>query len=410
MKKAIALILALVMVFALVACGGSKPAEAPKAEEPKTEAPKAEEPKAEEPKAEEPKAEEPKAEEPAAKPQTYDELLAAAKAAGKEYKIGYLCKRMTVQWMQDMDAAFQKLSKEWGFKYELYDAQGDIETQMNQLDTMLDQGFDGIVTIIADQGMSQAVVDKALEKGVPIIGESLKLIDDDGKIVGTTVELSSKLCGELCANWIYENYANIGFADIANDWSKVGFIGITNSTQPNALERSDGAWDAWKANVPDFPDANHFVADVAADPGAGYVDQAYNQVNARLAASPEIEYWLIVAILEDFGQGAIRAIEDNGKADKTILTSIGGECAKLEWAAREENGTLDTCCWYACAYYEAMDCARVCIQGLYDYLINGTPYNELFPEWRVEGDNFSAAKFAGNMVTPANYKDFMTLD
>ena len=65
MKKIIAVLLALAMVFALAACGSSSaPA---KTEEPKTEAteaPKAEEPKAEEPKAEEPK-EEPKAEEPA---------------------------------------------------------------------------------------------------------------------------------------------------------------------------------------------------------------------------------------------------------------------------------------------------------------------------------------------------------
>ena len=49
MKKLIALLLALVMVLSLAACGGSAPAEAPKAEEPKAEAPKAEEPKAEEP-------------------------------------------------------------------------------------------------------------------------------------------------------------------------------------------------------------------------------------------------------------------------------------------------------------------------------------------------------------------------
>ncbi len=62
MKKAISLILVLALVFCLAACGGSKPAEAPKAEEPKAEEPKAEAPKAEEPKAEEPKAEEPKAE------------------------------------------------------------------------------------------------------------------------------------------------------------------------------------------------------------------------------------------------------------------------------------------------------------------------------------------------------------
>ncbi len=54
MKKIIALLLALIMVFSLVACAAK---EAPKAEEP--EAPKAEEPKAEEPKEEEPKEEEP---------------------------------------------------------------------------------------------------------------------------------------------------------------------------------------------------------------------------------------------------------------------------------------------------------------------------------------------------------------
>ena len=56
MKKLLALLLALIMVFSLVACAAK---EEPKAEEP--EAPKAEEPKAEEPKEEEPEAEEPEA-------------------------------------------------------------------------------------------------------------------------------------------------------------------------------------------------------------------------------------------------------------------------------------------------------------------------------------------------------------
>lgn len=45
MKKLIALLLALVMVFGLVACGASEPApEAPKAEDPKVETPKEEAP------------------------------------------------------------------------------------------------------------------------------------------------------------------------------------------------------------------------------------------------------------------------------------------------------------------------------------------------------------------------------
>ena len=54
MKKYLALILALVMVFALCACGGKT--EAPKTDAPKTEAPKTDAPKTDAPKAEEPAA------------------------------------------------------------------------------------------------------------------------------------------------------------------------------------------------------------------------------------------------------------------------------------------------------------------------------------------------------------------
>ncbi len=62
MKKVLALLLALCMIFALAACGNTAATEPAKTET------KAEEPKAEEPKAEEPKAEEPKAEEPKTEP------------------------------------------------------------------------------------------------------------------------------------------------------------------------------------------------------------------------------------------------------------------------------------------------------------------------------------------------------
>ncbi len=65
MKKLLALVLALCMIFALVACGEAPAAEKPAAEEPAAEKP-AEEPAAEKPAAEEPAAEEPAAEEPAA--------------------------------------------------------------------------------------------------------------------------------------------------------------------------------------------------------------------------------------------------------------------------------------------------------------------------------------------------------
>lgn len=66
MKKILAIVLALMLVFGALACSKPAASSAP-AEAPKAEAPKAEEPKAEAPKAEEPKAEAPAAE-PAAEP------------------------------------------------------------------------------------------------------------------------------------------------------------------------------------------------------------------------------------------------------------------------------------------------------------------------------------------------------
>ena len=62
MKKILALLLALCMIFALAACGETAPAETKPAEEPAAEEPAAEAPAAEEPAAEEPAAEEPAAE------------------------------------------------------------------------------------------------------------------------------------------------------------------------------------------------------------------------------------------------------------------------------------------------------------------------------------------------------------
>ena len=74
MKKIIALLLALVMVFALAACASNN--------EPAAETPAAETPAAEPPAAEEP-AEEPAAEEPAAEADPMADLIAAAQAEGE---------------------------------------------------------------------------------------------------------------------------------------------------------------------------------------------------------------------------------------------------------------------------------------------------------------------------------------
>ncbi len=401
MKKVIAILLTMVILFSMAACGStSSSSSAAPAAETKTEAPKAEE-KAEPAPTEAPAPEEPKEEEaPAAQPKTYDELLAAAKAQGKTYKIGYLAKNIAVQWMQDMDTALEELSHEWGFEYTLYSAQGSIETQMNQLQTMLDQGVDGIITLVADPGMARTLVELAQSYDVPLMGEAIKLADadDPSVLVGPCIELSGALCGKMCAEWIFENYQKY-IGNVEEDWSKVGFVTGINSTQTAQIDRSDGAWNTWKSLVPDFPDENRFIADCAGET-SDYASATFSQMNAIIAAHPEIEYWLTCGTIEEYAQGIVRALQDNGLEDHSVCTSIGGEICTGLW----ENG--DVGCWYACAYFEAMDCAKMCVQGLYDYFINGIPYNEIFDEWRVGDAEYCKAQFGGKTITYENFREF----
>ena len=331
---------------------------------------------------------------------TQEEAGAESADSGEPLKIAYLSKNMAVQWMQNMDMAFQELSQEYGFEYQVFDAQGTIETQMNQLDQVISEGYDGVIVLCADTGSSKAIADKCAEANLPLIAESVRMTDADGKLVAPTVELDATECGAMCSEWIVENYQELGFD--FGDYSSVGFATFVNSTQPNAVQRAEGAENKFKELLPDFPEGNIFVGDVASET-SGYQEAAHNIMNGFITANTEIETWLIVAVLDEYGQGVARSIEENGMVDNAILTSVGGEVAVVEWAS--ENPPKE---WYAISYYNAMDCASLCIEGMLQMLDGGVSETELWPDKIAEGQMYASNKFAGRMVTKEDYKEYVT--
>ena len=324
----------------------------------------------------------------------------ATDEVGEPLKIAYLAKNMAVQWMQNVDIALQQLSEEYDFEYQVYDAQASIETQLNQLDQAIAEGVNGVVCLIADTGSAQAIADKCEAAGVALVGESLRLQDGDGNFVAPCVELSAKDCGAMCSEWIVENYEALGF-DLG-DYSTVGFAAFTNSTQPNNNERCEGAENMFKELLPDFPEENMFRGDVASE-SVGYQEAAHNQMNGLITANPQIETWLLMASLEEYGQGVARSIEENGITDKVILTSIGGEIAVNEWAS--DNPPAH---WYAASYFNAMDCASLCVEGILAMLNDGVAAEDLWPEDKLEGQTYSCTKFSGRMITAENYAEYVT--
>ena len=147
MKKFLAMMLALAMVLALAACGGSA---APAA----TEAPAAEAPAAEAPAAEAP-----------------------AAAEGKTVGVA-MPTQSSERWIND-GANMKKQLEALGYKVELQYAEDDVQMQVSQIENMIASGVDCLVIASIDSVALTGVEAQAKEAGIPIIAYDRLLMDTD---------------------------------------------------------------------------------------------------------------------------------------------------------------------------------------------------------------------------------------
>lgn len=329
---------------------------------------------------------------------TSEETAAESEAAEEPLVLEYMTTSMSVEWMQQIVAALEEIAAEENCQILTADANRDIDTQLSQIDTAITQQIDGAFLFIVDEGSATAAVDKFNEAGIPVIGETLKLQDGDGNNIAPYVELDAAACGEKCGQWVVENWESTG-VDLS-DVSTVGVIQDTNSKYRSDLVRVDGFMSGIEALG--IPESNVFMADCAAEATSNdNTEASYNQVSAILAAHPEIKAWLVFGSVDSYAMGAARAIEAAGQEANTILTSSGGELAVKEWT----NGAAPE--WRATCYYGAMDFAKQMMEGMLGVIRDGKSLEEIYPEFKQDGQTYSAVEISGTMVTSENYQDYV---
>ena len=200
MKKLIAVLLALVMVLGLAACGGSsKPAEKP-AEPAKEETP------AEEPAKEETPAEEPAKEETPAEP-----------AASNTYEVAFVTdvgQLMDKSFNQGTWEGVERYAKEKGLTYNYYQpANGAEATDEDRYDAMKAAADNGAKVIVCAGFMQAGALERAAKefpevKFVFIDGWNLGL----DNVVG--IAFQEEQCGYLA-----------GYAAVMEGYTKLGFCG-----------------------------------------------------------------------------------------------------------------------------------------------------------------------------------------
>ena len=139
MKKLIALLLALVMVAGLVACGAKEEAAAPAATE--------------------------------AAPAATEAAPAATEAApapAEDFKVAISLAEYN-EWNKNYEKVIAEKCAEWGWTYEIFDSKQDAATQIDQVNSIVAQGFDAMTIQAVDNAALAPAVGAAADAGVIVV-------------------------------------------------------------------------------------------------------------------------------------------------------------------------------------------------------------------------------------------------
>lgn len=286
-------------------------------------------------------------------------------------------------WFIDEGDAAKAAVEAAGGEFIYVDAKMSPEEYLKAIDNAIANNADGIVTCIPDQTMSQAVVDKVEEAGIPIVAADDALQDADGNKIAPWVGINAYVIGEANGEWL----ANYAIENELVGKEEVGLLIMTMDTVSSCVPRAEGEYAKFTELVPDFSEDNIFYADYD-----GTTEKGNTAAAAVITANPQITTWLVTGANEEGTIGAVRALESAGLDADACVVGLGAYMAKDEWNNKGAEGT----CMKAAAYFSSLQVGEGSVEVLLD-LING---EEPVMETAVDAI----------VVTPDTYKDVMGKD
>ncbi|MDR3277638.1 MAG: substrate-binding domain-containing protein [Oscillospiraceae bacterium] len=399
MKKALSILLALVLVFALFACGKTAenpPAATPPAGENNT---------------------------PAADPGTDADTPSNADtppASGEAlvgsdewyaadtydhfdrepYKIAYICNLLSWAFNKSISDSLEALGKKLNYTYTAFAANNDYDAYINQIYTFYDQGYDAFV-IGADDDLAPRAYEVCKELGVPFIAESTAFIDDDGNNLYSGVVQAQYKNGETCAQWLIDNYKNYWADPI--DTSKLGLIVLDYSVILGIHEREVGARETFLAAFPEA-EANYIWGDLVALADIGFSAQGGNQLTTSiLTAHPEVEKWFIVANVDDWAMGATRAVEALHMEDRVLISSVQADAFLTEMTAGYAGDV-----YVSAAAVSSVGFSKLMAANLVTILEGRATAETIWADWIPAGSEYPLVEITGEIITRDTYQEYLT--
>ena len=335
MKKILALILALVMVFALVACGTTA-APAP-TEEPKTEEPAATEVPAEEP-TEQP-TEEPKTEEPATV--SADDIEDTMTSADGKYEIAFVTDVGQLKDKSFNQGTFDGVklyAAANGLSYKYYQpANGDQATDDDRYDAMKAAAENGAKVIVCAGFMQGAALAKAAAEFTDVsfvFVDGWAMTDADGNPLTNTLGIAfqEEQCGYLA-----------GYAVVKEGYTKLGFCGGGGGTNPACCRYGYGyvqGASAAAAELGTTVEMNYsrlYGGSFSASPELQTMVNGWYENGTEVVFSCGGSMFASVSAAASANDGLVVGVDvDQSFESETVITSaMKGLAASVQWACEK---------------------------------------------------------------------------
>ena len=292
-------------------------------------------------------------EEPAAAPaeeEAGEVADAAAEAAGdvSDANVAVFYYTYSDTYIASVRSALDAKLTEAGIKFQNYDANNNQTTQNEQIDTALSQGANVLIVNIVTSGSvdaSQAVVEKAAAKDVPVIFFNRAVEDDttEGQVlgsydkcafVGTDAPEAGHMQGKMIGEYLVENYDTVdlngdGKISYAMFMGQLGNAEAIARTQFGVEDANAVLTEAGKPELEYFDAANSDKYQVDQD-GAWSATAAKNYMDTNLTQYNETNGNIIELLISNndgMAEGVISALNDKGynlgTEDSTLIPVFG---------------------------------------------------------------------------------------
>lgn len=296
----------------------------------------------------------------------------------KELNIYGIYKAGDQTWFIDEGAAAEAKAKELGAKFTFVDAKMNPEECLKSVDNAISNNADGILICVPDQTMSQAIVDKCNEAGIPVVSVD-DALEAGGEKIAPWVGIDGYVIGQANGEWM----ADYAMENNLVDDETCGLMILTMDTVSSCVPRTEGEYDKFTEILPDFNESRIYKADTD-----GTTDKGNTGATALITAHPEIKKWLVMSANEESAIGAVRALETAGLDQESCVIGLGAYMAKDEWNSGKEV------CMKSASYFSADSIGGASVEMLVDHIQNKT-------EMKLE------TAVPAIVVTPENYKELM---